>query len=84
MAAVYVFSDEGGDFKERPCFLVGMLITSDHVRIEAEITKRRQAAGYADRELKYSTTDRLKVDFGRSVIDLFVETVGHDFRCIVK
>ncbi len=82
--AIYAFSDESGSFRANPCFLVGMIITSDPHSIEQEIENLRVENRYRGREFKYQKNDKLKIPLCKAAIDFFVRSDAMDFRCIVK
>jgi hypothetical protein len=79
----YIFGDESGDFKTKPYFAIGLLRTAEMAFFEREIKKLRRRFSFQF-EVKYSSTNRLKVPFCKALIDLFFKSPTLQFRSIVK
>lgn len=79
----YIFGDESGDFKTKPYFAIGLVRTVDVVFFEDKIKELRQRFDFRF-EIKYSSTNRLKIPLCKALIDLFFEFPAIQFRSIVK
>lgn len=79
----YIFGDESGDFKTKPYFLIGFLKTKNPQFFEEKISELKKQLNL-NFEIKYSSTNRLKVPLCKALIDLFFKSQNIEFKCIVK
>lgn len=78
---LYLYADESGTPGTGDPYVIGVLSTADPERHRIAIADLRRAHGYR-RELRYASTDRLKVPFARDLIRHFVE--DDDLRLVAK
>jgi len=69
-AHLHLYCDESGILGKSVVFVLGMVVTSDHIRHEAFIDGLRQKHRFAT-QLLYNSTDRFKSPFAEAVIDYF-------------
>lgn len=79
----YIFGDESGDFKTKPYFLLGFLKTKNPDFFEEKISQLRGEFNF-NFEIKYSSTNRLKIPLAKACLDLFFDSEEIEFKCIVK
>ena len=79
----YIFGDESGDFKTKPYFIIGCLKTQNPNFFEQKISELRKQLNF-NFEVKYSSTNKLKIPLSKKMIDLFFKSQNIEFRCIVK
>lgn len=82
-SVTYIFGDESGDFKTKPYFTIGLVRTAEMDFFEGEIKELRRKFDFQF-EVKYSSTNRLKIPFCKALIDLFFKSPTIQFRSIVK
>ncbi|MBL7156400.1 MAG: DUF3800 domain-containing protein [Candidatus Pacebacteria bacterium] len=79
----YIFGDESGDFKTKPYFIIGLLRTKNPKFFEKKILELREKLNFKF-EIKYSSTNKLKIPLCKTMIDLFFKSENIEFRSIVK
>lgn len=81
--SAYIFGDESGDFKTKPYFVIGLIKTKKMYFYEEKIKKLRKQYNFFF-EIKYSSTNRLKIPLSKALIDLFFDSAELEFRSIIK
>ncbi|MBM4402209.1 MAG: DUF3800 domain-containing protein [Candidatus Cloacimonetes bacterium] len=82
-SVTYIFGDESGDFKTKPYFIIGFIRTETMDIFEKKIKELRQKYDFHF-EIKYSSTNKLKIPLSKAIVDLFFNSTGLEFRSIVK
>jgi hypothetical protein len=80
---LYVVGDESGSFYKGDWMVVGLVLLSDPPSRRRELAALRGKHPYAH-ELKYGSTDKLRMPYALAVLAWFFETPDVEFRCIAK
>lgn len=80
----FIYGDEAGDLTTKPAFVLGVVKVEAEIKeqIERELEAICEVHGFLG-EVKSSSTFHVTHSVRLDFINLFVETAGIDFRCLV-